>query len=587
MDDVMNGRASPQSRAIGSSYPSVGSDAEGRNSNGGGMGNMSALLSGSAASGSGAGPSTYPSASALSPTLGGSSGPASALWRKAKDRLGGQLKRQGAGRNSEDERRALLSDAEDEDGGLDSQHGGRNHHGAAGHAGYFGKGRGYVGITGTRDNESDDERDDSSGSIKGRAGGRIGGDKNNGDGYIRGGKGKGKEKTTDELLIEIEKVAEMTNGNIGKLLSRGERIQDIQGKAARLEEVGSMFKRRARTVHTKSCMQYFKDNILLSAYGGIGLCLLVSELERTGMDCMDTSRRDVIHVDADHVATGNSAALCPPWHQPSIVQPPARTATPTNTRHAWRSRNAWCPWNADAWNAWNAWCSWDAWNPRNAWSSWNARSRDARNARNAWNAWNAHARNARSSMQLPVPISVSVSISVSAASIPSVSATLSLSTASRVPKSVSAATAAVSLSIPSTWVSAALPSFKPVPSSRIPAAAATDSTRRSVNAAISASTCAWPTSAASPCSRPVNPSSGPSPSPGASTCATAKYRHEPKSKPCSFDRGWPSRDPMKSRPSSLSAVPVTCLSVIQHAPIVVVFTLFLGEVDGRTPVTAL
>ncbi|OAJ43841.1 hypothetical protein BDEG_27155 [Batrachochytrium dendrobatidis JEL423] len=132
----------------------------------------------------------------------GPSRPASALWRKTKDKLkvtshkshfhsAAKAKHYVSG--STDERRELLSESEDDqDEHQDQNH---PHH---------------------RHIEIESEPEEYSYKINHPGMGKL---------------AKSDAKSPDEMLIDIEEVAQLTNSNIGKILSRGDRLDDMQGKA--------------------------------------------------------------------------------------------------------------------------------------------------------------------------------------------------------------------------------------------------------------------------------------------------------------------------------------------------------------------
>ncbi|KAH6573913.1 hypothetical protein BASA60_005810 [Batrachochytrium salamandrivorans] len=174
--------------------------------------------------------------------------PTSALWRKAKSRLTPSLQRPrfavSTGRHpassSIDERRELLSDSDDDEPTRPRDD----------HLG--------IEIGPDTDPFSDTHEEDLL-SLQ-RPGIGMSVQSNN---------------PTNQVIVDIDHVAQLTHSNIGKLISRGDHLEEMRGKAARLKDVGGLFKKRARVVHTVSCMQYIKSNFMVGVYGGAMLCMII------------------------------------------------------------------------------------------------------------------------------------------------------------------------------------------------------------------------------------------------------------------------------------------------------------------------
>jgi Leucine-rich repeat (LRR) protein len=57
---------------------------------------------------------------------------------------------------------------------------------------------------------------------------------------------------TSDVQIEIDQTTEAANATLGKLLHRGENIEEIKGKSENLKNVSSLFQRRAKTTEWKA-----------------------------------------------------------------------------------------------------------------------------------------------------------------------------------------------------------------------------------------------------------------------------------------------------------------------------------------------
>ena len=87
---------------------------------------------------------------------------------------------------------------------------------------------------------------------------------------------KGKEKAnTDDIFVNIDQISGIAHENLGKLISRGDQLHDIKGKADMLGSVTEMFKKKARTVKSVSCLKQFQDQSVFIVYVCIGVLLFV------------------------------------------------------------------------------------------------------------------------------------------------------------------------------------------------------------------------------------------------------------------------------------------------------------------------